>query len=131
MGDVHQDGILATGNTFPAKEVFKAQGGRWDPQAKGWICQARKKQTLKDAHLKIATVCDRSGDAPRQRSRSPSKVAKASIWTDSREREVPDFWKGPAENYFKDGCTYSAVTIAKCRVSSDQTEAFGDHQASR
>jgi len=132
--DVHREGILVSGNTFIVKDILKAQGARWDPISKAWICQDGRKDALKSALRHVACVNDRSGGAPnrqRQRSRSPKRVAKALISHESRERDVPDFWKGPPENYFKNGQTSISTTIARCTKSLMQEEAFGDDERSQ
>jgi hypothetical protein len=34
--------VLITGNTYPVKDQLRAMGGRWNPEAKGWMVPAAR-----------------------------------------------------------------------------------------
>jgi len=43
-----QELVLIVGNTFPHKEALKSMGGKWDPNARGWMVPAAKAAEARD-----------------------------------------------------------------------------------
>jgi len=62
--------VLITGNTYPVKDALKALGGKWDPNAKGWLVPDDK---AAEARKLVG------GTTPTTRT-APSRPARPAGW---------------------------------------------------
>lgn len=49
--------VLVTGDTFQLKDMLKSEGGRWDPELKGWSFKASQKAEI-IAELRASSLAD-------------------------------------------------------------------------